>query len=195
MKAYGRGLLLCVALCVPALAQSPAEAMQGKPWDIGIYVGGGTSVPGGTKDTQVINAGFRVGKILTNEIGSGILRGNFEYAVEALPLYTVLQPGKNAVGVGITPLVLKWNFTAPKKVSPYIELSGSALFTNNDVPRFTSNVNFISGASLGVHLFTHTNRAVTLAARYQHISNAGLSTPNPGINTVQFTIGYNWFRR
>ena len=30
--------------------------------------------------------------------------------------------------------------------------------------------------------------------RYEHISNAGLTVPNPGINTVQFQVGMNWFR-
>jgi Lipid A 3-O-deacylase (PagL) len=29
--------------------------------------------------------------------------------------------------------------------------------------------------------------------RYMHISNAGLTTPNPGINTIQFRIGFGRF--
>jgi hypothetical protein len=26
-----------------------------------------------------------------------------------------------------------------------------------------------------------------------HISNAGLATPNPGINTIQLRLGFGWF--
>jgi len=43
-------------------------------------------------------------------------------------------------------------------------------------------------------LFQKQNRAITLTTRYEHISNAGLSVPNPGVNTVQFTVGINWFK-
>ena len=32
-----------------------------------------------------------------------------------------------------------------------------------------------------------------LELRYMHISNAGLATPNPGINTVQVRLGVGKF--
>jgi len=35
--------------------------------------------------------------------------------------------------------------------------------------------------------------AWTVEARYMHISNAGLTTPNPGINTVQVRLGFGKF--
>ena len=49
-------------------------------------------------------------------------------------------------------------------------------------------------ASLGVQIFTREKRAISIAAKYVHISNAGLAAPNPGINTIQFAIGYHWFK-
>ena len=45
-----------------------------------------------------------------------------------------------------------------------------------------------------MHIFTREKRAVTFTGRYVHISNAGISQRNPGINTIQFSIGYNWFQ-
>jgi Lipid A 3-O-deacylase (PagL) len=36
---------------------------------------------------------------------------------------------------------------------------------------------------------------LALELRYMHISNAGLATPNPGINTVQVRVGFGRFWR
>jgi len=56
------------------------------------------------------------------------------------------------------------------------------------VPLGTSRVNFTSGVALGTHfLRDRCNWSVEL--RYMHISNAGLSSINPGINTVQLRVG------
>jgi len=68
------------------------------------------------------------------------------------------------------------------------------LFTNREVPANTSTVNFLTHATLGVHFFIRQKTALTLTTRYEHISNAGLAVPNPGINTVQFQLGFNAFR-
>jgi len=68
------------------------------------------------------------------------------------------------------------------------------LFSSTEVPRNTSTVNFLTHAALGFQFFVKEKRSLTLSTRYEHISNAGLATPNPGINTVQFTVGWHWFK-
>lgn len=180
-------------LCGLAAAQT-SERLNDQPWDIGIWAGGGVSVPGGTKDTQAVNAGIRLGKVLTGNHGSNFLRGNFEWSADVLPVYYVIQPARNAFGAGFNPLNLKWNFTSGSRVVPYLELGGGVLFTNIEVPANTSATNFLSHATLGFQFFTSHKRAVTVTSKFEHISNAGLSTPNPGLNTVQFTLGWNWFK-
>jgi hypothetical protein len=35
----------------------------------------------------------------------------------------------------------------------------------------------------------------SVEVRYMHISNAGLSAPNPGINTIQLRLGIGRFKR
>ena len=42
-----------------------------------MWASGGFSVPGGTQNTKVIDAGVRVGKVLTNDHFGGFVRGNF----------------------------------------------------------------------------------------------------------------------
>ncbi|HEV2992259.1 MAG TPA: acyloxyacyl hydrolase [Candidatus Angelobacter sp.] len=188
MKQIFALLLFC------GLAGAQSKPLENKPWDIGIWVAGGTSVSGGVTDTQAINAGLRLGKVLTGDHLGGFLRGNFEWSADLLPIYYVRQPIDNAYGAGFNPLNLKWNFTSANHVVPYLELGGGVLFTNNEVPAFTSTTNFLTHAAFGFHFFTTDKRAFTVNARYEHISNAGLTTPNPGVNTVQFAIGYNWFK-
>ncbi|HWZ81970.1 MAG TPA: acyloxyacyl hydrolase [Terriglobales bacterium] len=182
-------LVLClVVMGTVALAQvRPEEGGH----EIQVWSGGGPSVPGGTKDTGVWNLGVRYGWILTAPHGPGFLNGRFEYAVDAVPAFVVFQPHNTAYGAGVNPLGLKWIFATRGDVQPYLELGGGVLFTSHDVPVGTSTINFTPSAAFGVHfLREHT---WTLEVRYMHISNAGLSTPNPGINTVQVRLGIGKF--
>jgi lipid A 3-O-deacylase len=193
---------LCGVILVLVLINSPFASAQsskpfdGHPWDLGIWGGGGFSVPGGTKDTHALNLGLRLGKVLTSDHGGSFLRGNFEWSADLMPLYYIWQPApaKNAYGAAFNPVNLKWNFTNSSRTVPYLELGGGVLFSNHAVPLNTSHVNFLTHAALGFQFFNNDRRAFTAVVRYEHISNAGLTTPNPGINTVQFTLGFNWFK-
>jgi len=186
-------LLLCCGL---AAAQQPSKPLSGQPWDYGFWASGGFSVPGGTKDTQVMNAGVRLGKVLTDEHLGGFLRGNFEWSADLYPLYYLWQPApaKNAYGEGFNAVNLKWNFTNLEQTVPFLELGGGVLFTNAKVPANTSRVNFVTHGAFGFQFFNNERRALTASVRYEHISNAGLTVPNPGINTVQILVGLNWFK-
>jgi len=188
-------IVILAVLSVSALAQSlPSDSLEAGAWELGLWTAGGHSVSGGTADTGVWNAGVRVGKVLTGEHGPGWLRGNLEYAVDFIPAYLLVFPSRTSYAGGLNPFILKWNFTGGRKVAPYLELGGGVLVSLDNVPPGTSNVNFTPQASFGVQIFTREKRAVSLAARYVHISNAGLATPNPGLNTIQFLIGYHWFK-
>jgi hypothetical protein len=160
--------------------------------EVQVWAGGGHSVAGGTSRTGIFDMGLRYGWVITGAHLSGLLRGRFEYAVDAEPAYLIFQPANTAYGVGFNPLGLKWNFERRGRVSPYFELSGGTLFSDHDVPAGTNTVNFTSAAALGTHLLgAKYNWSVEL--RYLHMSNAGLAVPNPGINTVQVRVGVGRF--
>src|SRR5215472_10984240 len=59
----------------PGLVDADMRPLNGQPWDFGVWAGGGFSVPGGTKDTHAMNAGIRLGKVLTDEHGGSFVRG------------------------------------------------------------------------------------------------------------------------
>jgi len=183
-------------IAVALLLLSSVAWAQNRPEDGGrevqVWTGGGPSVPGGTSDTSVWNVGLRYGWILTRPHGPGFLKGRFEYAVDAVPLFVVFQRYNTAYGAGFNPLGLKWDFAARGRIEPYLELGGGTLFTNHQVPIGTSSVNFTPSAALGMHLLDD-KYAFSVEVRYLHISNAGLSSPNPGINTVEVQVGWGKF--
>jgi hypothetical protein len=202
-RAKGRGGLLVSGLkffsmVAVLIAAAGAGFAQAGPEDGGhevqVWSGGGHSVPGGTSNTGIFDAGLRYGWVITGAHGPGFLRGRFEYAVDAVPAYLIFQPANTAYGVGFNPLGLKWNFERRGRLSPYFELSGGTLFTDHNVPTYTNTVNFTSAAALGTHVLgAKYNWSVEL--RYLHISNAGLAVPNPGLNTVQVRVGVGRFWR
>jgi hypothetical protein len=186
-----RSVLAFLILFAPLFSLAQAAPEQGGH-EVQIWAGGGHSVSGGRGNSGAFNAGLRYGWILTAAHLPGFLRGRFEYAVDAVPVFLVFQPTNTAYGVGFDPLGLKWNFERHGRISPYLELTGGTVFTNHDVPTGTNTVNFMDQAALGMHILGAKHN-VSLELRYMHISNAGLATPNPGINTVQVRLGIGKF--
>jgi len=174
-----------------------AKPLDGHPWELGVWASGGFSVPGGTQDTKVIDAGVRLGKVLTGDHFGSFVRGDFEYSGDLIPVYYVLQPAPalNAYGAAFNPVNLKWNFTRSAHTIPFLELGSGVLFSNHVVPNNTSRVNFITHGTLGFQFFNNQRRTFTASVRYEHISNAGLTVPNPGVNTVQMRLGIGRFVR
>lgn len=162
--------------------------------EIQVWTAGGHSVSGGRGNTGIFDAGLRYGWILLDSHGPSFLKGRFEYAVDAVPLYVIVQPTNTAYGIGINPLNLKWNFERYGRVVPYTELSGGLLFTTHEVPANTSRTNFTPSAAFGFH-YVGDKFAWTLEGRYLHISDAGLSRLNPGVNTFEVRVGMGKFRR
>jgi hypothetical protein len=187
--------MLSFVVIIVIAAADVASAQVGPEYgghEAQVWMGGGHSVPGGTSDTGIFDIGLRYGWVLTEAHLPWILRGRFEYAVDAEPAYLIFQPANTAYGVGFNPLALKWDFERRRRLSPYIELSGGTLFTDHSVPTYTNTVNFTSAAALGTHVLGEKyNWSVEL--RYLHISNAGLANFNPGLNTVQVRVGVGRF--
>jgi lipid A 3-O-deacylase len=161
--------------------------------EIQVWAGGGHSVPGGTSRVGLSNIGVRFGWVLTRPFGPGPLRGSIEYAADIVPFNWVNQPGQGGYGFGLNPFAFKWNFHTGRSWQPYLELGGGVLFTNREVPTGTSRINFTSGTSAGI-MFLRGQIGWTAEVRYMHISNAGLATSNPGINTVQVRLGLSWLK-
>jgi lipid A 3-O-deacylase len=188
--------VLLFLMASTASAQTlPAQSLTKGAWEFQPFVGAGTGL-GHSDSTQFVIAGGRIGKILTKDHLHGWARGNFEVAVDLMPLYLVLQPGGPVYGASFKPAIFQWNFLGGRKVAPYALIAGGVLFTTSNVPPGnTSYVNFTSQGALGFHFFQRPKHAWDFEVQGVHHSNASLGHLNPGLNgSLIFTVGYNWYK-
>ena len=124
------------------------------------------------------------------------------------PLYTT---GGTYTGASVTPIILRWNFTGTRRMSFWAQGAGGLLWTNHKYPAFGSSTlnlgndgpnteasvwNFTPQGGVGLHYFVSPRRSIDLGANAVHISSASLGDKNPGVNaSVQFSVGYTWWKR
>jgi hypothetical protein len=198
-----KAVALLVLVCATAvMAQNSENPLRHETWELGPWFGGGTGL-GFASEFKFVSAGVRIGRVLTGEIGDGRFRGTFEWASDVMPLYQVRQsdfynsgPQHWIYGFAFNPVVLKWNWTGGKKVTPYFAAEGGVLFSSKEIPPGdTSRTNFLPGGAFGIYLLRRNRQALDLSIHITHISNASLADHNPGINaTLQFRVGYTWFK-
>lgn len=183
-------LLLAISRFEPAslVAQTGTEMVRGSK-EGETFVAGGHSAAGGRGDTGIFQVGFRFGGVLVSSH-----RSNLEYSIDLIPVYYVTQR-QNAYGASFTPLNLKYNWTSFTRTVPYVEVGAGILFSNHDVPDGTNRVNFTPQAGIGMHIPIKpgSNRHVAVALRYVEISNAGLASSNPGLNTLMVKVSIGHF--
>lgn len=209
---------------------TPFHANSGKlPLEFGVLVQSGVGLTEDRNSFKFLMAGVHAGKVLTYNHLPGPLHGNFEYAVEVFPFWQSYTPkfqranctaslscsplytvGGTYSGVSITPIILRWNFTGTRRISPWIQGAGGVLWTNHKYPAFggppvnlandgpntdASVWNFTPQMGVGFHYFLRPRRSIDFSANAVHISSASLGDKNPGVNaSVQFTIGYSWWK-
>jgi lipid A 3-O-deacylase len=130
-----------------------------QPLEIGAILQSGFGVTENRDDFKFLMAGVHAGKVLTDNVGHGPLRGNFEYAVEVFPFWqsytpkfqrpTCINPpstvpvcspfytvGGTFTGISITPIILRWNVVGTKRFSFWGQAAGGLLWTNHKYPAF-----------------------------------------------------------
>lgn len=168
------------------------------------------------------SAGFEAGRVLTTLHGPGLLRGKAEALIEVDPLWLIVEPrqtdalqnsyqatvtfaGYKTYGASVTPVKFRWNFehSEQSRLIPWVDLGGGVLWTAHRFPQGyvfrpggnTSRINFLPQVGLGEHFFTQHNQSLDFGARFVPIGSAGLGEYNPGVNILQFTIAYTWWKR
>lgn len=192
--------LSTVGFCLLALAVAgqglPADSLTRGTLEFAPLVGGGSGL-GKSSGTQFFYAGGRAGWVLTGEHLPGLLRGNFEWAADALPVYLFFTPSNGTVyGGSFKPAIWQWNFTSGKKFAPYVAVAGGIVFTTQNIPPgHTSWVNFTPQLVMGTRIFRDQRHAFFLEGSVAHLSSASLGSHNPGYNvSLLFTVGYSWFK-
>lgn len=188
-------VVLAGALCGATGAQiSPvAGVANAKPWQLGAFVEGGTGLQD-RSNFRFLWIGARGAKVLTPELGTGMLKGNFEYGVELIPFWQSYTPtfqriscpvgassaaqcsapitiGGTFTGFSVTPIQLRYNLTHGQRIMPWVQGAGGVLFTTKKYP--------------AVGNLDYTDQTMT-----------GLNADTSQINfTPQFGIGAHYFTR
>ncbi|MGH7969585.1 MAG: acyloxyacyl hydrolase [Limisphaerales bacterium] len=76
---------------------------------------------------------------------------------------------------------------------PFFDAGAGVSATSIGPPDLSGTFEFNLQAGLGVHRFLQDNLALTLEGHYLHMSCAGLSSPNAGLNAVVGMLGITWF--
>ncbi len=117
-------------------------------------------------------------------------RGNWEWRGE---LFTGAEfsPG-TTWGVGLTPH-LRYDFATGTRWIPFADIGAGVTATGERPPDLGGAFEFNLQAATGVQWFIRDNVAVTVEARYLHVSSASIYTPNLGLNTIAGLVGVTWF--
>jgi lipid A 3-O-deacylase len=186
-------LLLCSGVAAAGEDVPPFPVSSG---EYSFQLGYGITHRGfGETRTQVQTVDFigRFGYILSDEMGRGWYRGQFEHVFE-LPLHLAFDPDTRIMTGGN--ILAKWDFTGLKEtnVIPYVFAGGGILFVDLGLHTMGSKLDFSYGGGTGVQYLFRKNMAASFEYRYHHISNANTAEPNEPLNSSKVLFGISYFR-
>jgi hypothetical protein len=129
---------------------------------------------------------------VTDPVGDSWYRGQVSLGAEMV--YIQFQEPFLTHGLGFTPKI-KYTFVALDRIRPYAEFAGGPFWTDlaGKIPEESSRFNFVLTAGFGVSYFLTNHAALNIGYRFHHISNAGTSYPNLGLNASLPFGGFSFF--
>ena len=129
------------------------------------------------------------GKVMTDPVGQGWLKGNIEGIVEGAFSYVFKNQNTYSAGVN---LLARYNFLlSSEKWRPYIKGGFGILYTNLSLHKFGTSLNFASNAGWGTQYFFNQENSINLELRYFHFSNADIDSKNSGLDMVNIFVGFS----
>lgn len=177
-------LVFCVLSVLASLAM--AQGVEPTP---SIYIQGDTASHG----TRVATLGATLPwGGWQKSLGSGLLTGHWDAYVSRWRFNGATGRRGQLWLAGLTP-VLRW--TPDGGRSAWFFQGGIGITLADHLYRaadeqFSTAFNFASHLGVGLRFGQERQQEVML--RVQHISNASIKHPNPGINFVQLRYGYHW---
>jgi lipid A 3-O-deacylase len=182
-------IALCCVVCVPGWAPTASAA---EPRIGGSFTYGWSSDSNTDVDMYQGGVQYDLG-VQWFPMGNWHLGAYAEFTVGYWDNQSPRATSASIWDVGLTP-VLRIQQTEKSIVSPFLEVGvGIHYLSETSVSedrRFGCNFSF--GDHAGVGITFGPRNAFELMYRYQHLSNAGLCSPNQGINFNEVRLGY-WF--
>jgi len=193
-----------LAFAAPAASRAEPPAGPAAPFahgaqQVGLSVGGSIGFPliGGDEhevdDTRMLGVFPRWAIGVTDPLARGAFyQGNVELGVEPLALFNFRPRFGWAAGGS---LLLHYNFLAmsERAIVPFVEGAAGIGHLAFDLDGESDGFIFPLHGSLGVHALAFPGGAISATIGWYHLSNAGLRSPNYGVNAVMFRIGLTVF--
>jgi hypothetical protein len=174
------------------LASAPAPAVPHRlsEWDVkaGIAHSVGLFESAAGRAYAVQTIGYS--RELTGDLKLIGIPGRFAWGIDVMPVLAQYEP-TTMYGVGVSPVVWRWNFPPQQKWSAFAELSMGGLWTSDKLPENTSRLNFSAHWGGGVRLFPRGHQAILVGYRFQHFSNGNQLGSNPGVNSHVLIAGWS----
>jgi hypothetical protein len=178
----------------PSLWQAGiGEGFRPGTHSLSIEAGGaaGVSIFGSQQRHDLALLSLSYGRMLGSVVGEGHWwRGNWELRGELFG-GAQFSPETDWL-IGLTPH-LRYNFATGCRWIPFVDGGAGVTATGIGPPDLSNTFEFNLQVGGGVHYFLRDNLALTIEARYLHMSCAGLSQPNTGLNAFMGFIGLTWF--
>ncbi len=210
-----KGLISLLATCIglagmaSALAEDPPEAglrVSTDLWQagvgsgfrkgasevgLGLGAGAGLTILGTQRHHHWALGVVQYGRMLSDPVGDGTWhRGNWQLLAE---VFGGMQfHPSDAYLWGVAPLV-RYNFTPGGRWVPFVDLGAGLSGTDIRDGDVSSTFEFNLQIGAGTHYFLRDDLAVTAQLRYFHLSDAGISSPNLGVNNFTLLLGVNLF--
>jgi hypothetical protein len=151
----------------------------------------GMDVCGSTQAHGLALASLSYGRMIGKVKGEGHwYQGNWEIRVELIG-GGQYSPTTEWL-VGLTPH-LRYNFDTGTRWIPFIDGGVGPTATGIRRPDLSGTFEFNDQGNIGLQWFMRDDIALTVEAGYLHLSNAGISQPNNGVNCVKGMVGVSWF--
>jgi len=201
MRTASAAMALAVSLAAAATARAEGGAADERFARGRVHAGASAGwgqgfEPWGDKDDVRMAAAVpHVGVGLTDPLGGDAwFRGNVDLSLEGQG-FADFQ-GEDGLAGGAA-LFLRYHFlgreAGERRLVPFVGVGGGLLALDFDGQHQDDGFSFVFQAGGGAHLLVGRNAALTFDARWHHISNAGLRSPNNGIESALFLLGVTWF--
>ena len=171
----------------------PGQGFQSTVQTVGVEAGGvaGFAAFGSRQAHDLALMHISYGHMLGHVVGAGHwYRGNWELRGELFG-GAEFRPSNQWL-IGLTPH-LRYNWATGTRFIPFIDGGAGVTATGIGPPDLSNTFEFNLQGALGVHWFAGEHIAVTAEARYLHLSCAGISHPNLGLNGVMGLVGLTYF--
>lgn len=152
--------------------------------------GPGSHVLGSKEYHGLAVANINAAWILPEFARHSIFAGNLEFRGELFAGSQFTPETRYLTGLTI---MARYSFATGGRWVPFVDIGAGPSATDINSPDLGGIFEFNVQIGGGVYYFVRSNTAVSVEYRWFHLSDAGITTSNDGVNTQMVQAGVTWF--